>query len=238
MEYIDFLFTIPYPTRIQRIETFEKLLEDLSIHTVDITHLADLTEEVWNVHDLERLVNMAFIQWKILNYAEFKTKLDDQEELKEEDSKKVTTSLYKIPLTAEIFADLIKNNQIQPIGSYLSYKESGPRGKTALQIMGKKKQQSISSTPFKQTVESMEGLSLTDIDSFTSSQLYQYAASNKFEELTVILEKLAQVKRLDEIDRKTLADYAFILKDDPQRALLKLTNAKKTIDRIQKLTNR
>ena len=96
----------------------------------------------------------------------------------------------------------------------------------------------LTAIPGKQSKESLEGLGLADVDSFTSSQLYQYAASTKFEELTVILEKLDQAKKLDEVDRKILSDYAFILKDPPNRALLKLTNAKKTIDRIQKLANR
>ena len=86
--------------------------------------------------------------------------------------------------------------------------------------------------------DSLEGLGLPEIDSFTSSQLYQYAAATKFEELTSTLEKLDQAKKLDEVDRRVLADYAFILKDPPSRALLKLTNARKTIDRIQKIAER
>ena len=238
IETVDFLFNIPYPTKIQRIEIFEQLLEELSITTVDITHLADLTEEYWNVKDLKRLVKMAFIQWKILNFVEFKSQLDTEEE-SDNNTSKVDKKPVKIPLTAGIFSNLITRNQIRPLSTYKSYRDpEKPIYDLKLESQFAPSSPSASSAALYTSATPIEGLGLMELDSFTSSQLFQYAASTKFEELTAILEKLDQAKKLDEIDRKILADYAFILKDPPNRALLKLTNAKKTIDRIQKITER
>ncbi|TFG19919.1 MAG: hypothetical protein EU530_04830 [Promethearchaeota archaeon] len=246
VEQFDFQFQIPYPTKIQRITIFEQLLKELSVHTVDITHLSDLTEDGWNVKDLKRLVDRAFIQWKVLNYAELKSSLENVEERGEDEKEEIThkepnkylNSMPKIPFTAEIFASLIKRKTICPLSIYNSYKN--PNLEQNNIAVDSKPIQIKQNTPKGNIIlgNTMEGLGLTEIDSFTSSQLYQYAAANKFEELTTTLEKIDQGKKLDEADRKILADYAFILKDPPNRALLKLTNARKTIDRIQKLSER
>ncbi len=246
----DFTFVIPYPSKIQRINIFESLLEQLNIHTVDITHLADLTEDKWNVLDLKRLVDRAFIQWKLLNYTEYKIRAHnedytdkDQIEAEDEEQQKksipkpvnILNGIPKIPLTGEIFSNLIITGKIRPLSLHNSYKfiETPPIENN---IESKIDQQSPSySKNIPGSTNSFEGLGISEIDSFTSSQLYQYAAANKFEELTSTLEKLDQGKKLDEVDRIVLADFAFILKDPPNRALLKLTNARKTIDRIFKL---
>jgi hypothetical protein len=247
IEMVDFSFIIPYPTKIQRITIFETLLKELNVHTVDITHLSDLTEEKWNVIDLKRLVDRAFIQWKLLNYIEFKTQLEQEttesikttseEEVKTE-SKPSINEIPKIPFSTEIFSELIAHEKVLPLGKYPALNEPIKILKTQKNapILESHSQQSPKISM--KVSDSMEGLGLAEIDSFTSSQLYQYAAANKFEELTSTLEKLDQGKKLDKADRRILADYAFILKDPPNRALLKLTNARKTIDRIQNISER
>ena len=80
----------------------------------------------------------------------------------------------------------------------------------------------------------MRGVNITDFNSFTTTQFYQFGAVNKFDELIAILEKISTGKMLDELDRNILADYPFILKDDPKKAMVRLTNAKNRIDRIKK----
>jgi len=238
IEHADFVFKIPYPSKIQRINILEKLLENLDVHTVDITHLSELTEDKWNVQDLKRLVFTTFLHWKTLNYTEFKSQLKNQDLTDQVVSKSPWDSINKIPLTTEIFALLIQNHQIQP-ACYLGYNhDEHTMNIDVKQDSQLEKRAMINSSLHLSQNYLLEGLGLSEINSFTSSQLYQYAATNHFEELTVILEKLDQGKKLDEKDRNILADYAFILKDPPNRALLKLTNAKKTIDRIQKLLDR
>jgi hypothetical protein len=80
----------------------------------------------------------------------------------------------------------------------------------------------------------LRGVNITDFNSFTTTQFYQFGAVNKFDELIAILEKISTGKILDELDRNILADYPFILKDDPKKAMVRLTNAKNRIDRIKK----
>lgn len=80
----------------------------------------------------------------------------------------------------------------------------------------------------------LRGVNITDFNSFTTTQFYQFGAVNKFDELIAILEKISTGKMLDELDRNILADYPFILKDDPKKAMVRLTNAKNRIDRIKK----
>jgi hypothetical protein len=81
----------------------------------------------------------------------------------------------------------------------------------------------------------IRGSNITEINSFTTNQLYQFAASNDFEVLIQVLEKLDQGRLLDDIDRKLLSDYSFILKDKPKTALSKLTNAKNRVDKMRNL---
>ncbi|MHA1820983.1 MAG: hypothetical protein ACTSVC_10955, partial [Promethearchaeota archaeon] len=76
-----------------------------------------------------------------------------------------------------------------------------------------------------------------ELNSFTSNQLYQFAASTKFDELVTVLEKLANNLALDDLDRKTLSDFPFVLKDPPKKALVLLNNAKTRVDRLKKMFN-
>jgi hypothetical protein len=67
------------------------------------------------------------------------------------------------------------------------------------------------------------------------SQLYQDAASNHYEDLSIILDKLDKGIILDDRERKILGNYAFVIKDPPQQAMQKLHKAKGRIDRISGL---
>ncbi|UYP46170.1 hypothetical protein NEF87_002455 [Candidatus Lokiarchaeum ossiferum] len=64
------------------------------------------------------------------------------------------------------------------------------------------------------------------------SQLYQDAASTNFEELCITIDKLAKGLVLQPQERKLLANHAFIMRDDPNKALQKLNKAKNAIDKI------
>ncbi|MHA1728880.1 MAG: hypothetical protein ACTSWY_09130 [Promethearchaeota archaeon] len=82
----------------------------------------------------------------------------------------------------------------------------------------------------------LRGINITELNSFTSGQLYQFAATNKFDELILILEKLDRGQKLDEVDRKILVDFPFVLNDEPKKAIMKLTNSKNRIDRIRNIS--
>ncbi|MCP4764018.1 MAG: hypothetical protein GY870_19755, partial [archaeon] len=295
----DISFTIPYPDKLNRLEIFEDLFNEMGVHTVDISMLTEITHR-WNVKDLKRLVKAGFLKWKMVNLKEFQNMMDEKEnvisseeekiekkEIKPEEKKEennidkkekvgnknknsdLVISLdlrkkldYIIPFTVEIFKEIITKGQIKPLYNYptkkifeelnekrkglVSYSMlatvNGNNGRNSPNYKNNSSSSTIiNSNPInnineKDEIPLLRGINITEINSFTSSQLYQFAAANMFEELIKILEKLEQAKKLDEIDRKTLADFPFILKDDPKKAMIKLTNAKNRIDRIQKIS--
>ena len=66
-------------------------------------------------------------------------------------------------------------------------------------------------------------------------QMYQSAASKHYEDLSIIINKLTKGIVLQTFERQILADYSFILKDEPQKSLQKLNRAKIKIDKILNL---
>jgi len=65
------------------------------------------------------------------------------------------------------------------------------------------------------------------------NQLYENAASERYTELLIILDKLNKKEILEENDLKILAMYPFILNDNPQKAQINLEKAKKKIEQIK-----
>ena len=72
-----------------------------------------------------------------------------------------------------------------------------------------------------------------NISDFMLNQLYEDAASAKYTELSIILDKLYKKEVLDENDLKLLAIYPFILNYDPRKAQINLEKAKKRIEQIR-----
>ncbi len=69
---------------------------------------------------------------------------------------------------------------------------------------------------------------------FMLSQLYENAVSKNYSELVLIIDKLSKNEHLEEIERKILAKYAFILNDSPKMAQINLEKAKKRIDNLKR----
>lgn len=298
------LIRIPYPNRIQRLEIIDMYLKKIKVHTIDISKLADLTES-WNVKDIEKLINAAYIRWKSINHKEIKnrTSQSNKEALnnlnpekikikegltedtkpveqgseqinknKKENNAEIQKDLqspkdsstievnnqpnpilkieYLIPFTIEIFEEIIKKKEITPLHEFLNINlistgqvynniNSKITSFTAPKIQSNKEQDNINEGKVaKQDFPDMtliRGSNINELNSFTTNQLYQFAASNNFEDLIKVIEKLDQGKTLDEFDRKLLADYSFILRDKPKTALSKLTNAKNRVDKLKNI---
>ena len=69
---------------------------------------------------------------------------------------------------------------------------------------------------------------------FMLNQLYENAVSKNYSELVLIIDKLNKNEHLEEIERKILAKYAFILNDSPKMAQVNLEKAKKRIDNLKR----
>ena len=72
------------------------------------------------------------------------------------------------------------------------------------------------------------------ISEFMLNQLYENAVSNNYTELLIIIDKLDKNIFLEEIDKKIIAKYPFILNDSPNKARINLEKAKKRIDNIMR----
>ncbi|MBY9021238.1 MAG: hypothetical protein KGD67_09280, partial [Candidatus Lokiarchaeota archaeon] len=69
---------------------------------------------------------------------------------------------------------------------------------------------------------------------FMLNQLYENAVSKNYTELVLIIDKLNKNEHLEELERKILAKYAFILNDSPSLAQINLEKAKKRIDNLKR----
>ncbi len=69
---------------------------------------------------------------------------------------------------------------------------------------------------------------------FMLNQLYENAVSKNYSELVLIIDKLNKNEHLEEIERKIMAKYAFILNDSPKMAQINLEKAKKRIDNLKR----
>ncbi len=83
------------------------------------------------------------------------------------------------------------------------------------------------------TIDSLDGGNIfpSTVKEF-ENQMYLDAASKDYQNISIALDKLKKGHILHEIDRKTLADYPFLLKVDPELALKKLNDAKVRIEKI------
>jgi len=70
---------------------------------------------------------------------------------------------------------------------------------------------------------------------FILSQFYEKAASEHYNELILIIDKLKKNEQLEKNDLKLLANYPFIMLDSPSVAQVNLEKAKKRIDQILKM---
>lgn len=75
-------------------------------------------------------------------------------------------------------------------------------------------------------------------DNFTGdfeNQLYQSVANQAYDDLVLILDKLQKGIILQPHERKLLADYPFLIREDPMKALIKLNRAKDRLNRMKSL---
>ncbi len=83
-----------------------------------------------------------------------------------------------------------------------------------------------------------DGIEKSPFNAFPSTvrqfeiQMYLDAASNRYQDLSIALDKIKKGLILQDIDREVLAEYPFVLKVDPEKALQNLNDAKVRIDKI------
>ena len=213
-DVFDLFIKVPILDKIERETIFRAFSEKNPKIVFDIKTLVDYTA-TWEIKDLLQLLKIGIFKHFL------KSELN-------ESSNEITDGLINliesgeyIPTTPET-----KRNEENPDSNFYKSEEFSNK----ISINGR-------------TVESKN----IDIQNLTSeikeerftdfmlNQLYENAASKNYGELVLIIDKLNKnQERLEEIERKILAKYAFILNDSPKMAQINLEKAKKRIDNLKR----
>jgi len=87
--------------------------------------------------------------------------------------------------------------------------------------------------PDQSTSNSLMGAFTVDFE----DQLYQLAAGKEYDTIVLILDKLTKGIILQPQERRIIADYAFMIREDPQKALHKINQMKLRLEKIKPLKN-
>jgi hypothetical protein len=224
LKYFDFYLKIPRLSENQRKLFLEKLQEKITENwNMDVNRIASLTEG-WEVEDLRNLINIAIIR----------------------NASKLENSSENL---TELIEYIIENGEFLPahlITSTLVRRASNLNNisKIPVQFQNQDQQivQRVSTREITDKVAQSEGILQKEIEKIKSQrisdfmvkQLYEEAASEKYTELIILLDKIKKEEPLEDYDKKLLAEYSFILNDPPNIALISLEKAKKRIDNIKK----
>ena len=223
----DIYIKIPAITESQRKLFLEKIQEKIiNKWTFDIEKIVSLTEG-WEVLDLKNLINTAILRNASKSESTENGLTDLIEKIIEKGeyvpyfltNSKLRQNLRIGGQNALVPASTIYNRQDQQIGS------SNTSFRETLDASAQ------SETALKNEIDKIKGQRISD---FMVQQLYEEAASEKYTELIILLDKLKKEETLEDYDKKILAEYSFILNDPPNIALILLEKAKKRIDNIKK----
>jgi hypothetical protein len=212
-DVFDLFIKVPILDKAERETIFRAFSEKNPKIVFDIKTLVDYTE-TWEVKDLIQLLRIGI----------FKHFLNSE---LNESSNEITDGLINliesgeyIPTTPE------KTRNIENSGSDF-YKGEEFSNKNSM--YGRNTE---SRNIYAQNLSNeIKGERFTD---FMLNQLYENAVSKNYSELVLIIDKLNKNEHLEEIERKILAKYAFILNDSPKMAQINLEKAKKRIDNLKR----
>ncbi|MFX0030754.1 MAG: hypothetical protein ACFE8B_16195 [Candidatus Hermodarchaeota archaeon] len=211
-ETFDILIRIQLLNKIERETVFRDFLEKNPKIVFDINALVNYTEN-WEVNDIKQLLKVGIFK-HFLN-----SELNEM-------SNEITHILLDLIDSGEFIPSIISkisNNNLM--------NDENEENQHFIQKISKTEEEK-----FKETND-INGYINSIRDSrpseFMLNQLYENAAFLNYNELLLIIDKLEKKEPLEEIDRKLLAQYPFILTESPKRAQINLEKAKKRVDRIK-----
>lgn len=212
-DMFDLFIKVPILDKVERETIFRAFSEKNSKIVFDIKTLVDYTAE-WEIKDLIQLLKIGI----------FKHFLNSD---LNESSNEITDGLINliesgefIPTTPERQGNK-ENSDSDFNKSNNFFNNNSQDGRNSESI--NKYAQNIS--------DEIKNERFTD---FMLMQLYENAVSKNYNELVVVIDKLNKNEQLEEIERKILSKYAFILNDSPKMALINLEKAKKRIDNLKR----
>ncbi len=211
-DVFDSLIKIPSINKSERHQVLKHFMEKNKKITFDVDVITDLTEN-WEVKEINQLLKIAILKHHL--NSELNTKSNEITEI----IIKIIESGEFIPSYKKHLFNNHKDKKLQETKDLISIKLPG-NGKN-----------NTSKHDIKSFIDNIKSESYSD---FMLNQLYENAASENYNNLVVIIDKLHKNEHLEEIDRKLLSKYPFILNDPPAKAQINLEKAKKKIDLIKK----
>jgi hypothetical protein len=217
----DLLVSIPLINETERQQILSDFMEKNPEISFNLETIVEHTEQ-WEVEEIRQLLKIAILKHYLK--SELNTK-----------SNEIT----------DIILELIESGEYIP--HYKKGKLLNEKSQTKTKTIQKSDRKEDSTPPgSNHETDAEEGSKagiqelIRDIreknySEFMLQQLYENAASEHYNELVIIIDKLEKNEPLEPNDRKILSKYPFILNETkPSRAQIYLENAKKRIDLIKK----
>ncbi|TFF94568.1 MAG: hypothetical protein EU543_00985 [Promethearchaeota archaeon] len=209
----DYVIRVPILNKTERQQVFREFMENNPKISFDINQLVELTEN-WEVKEIDNLLRLAILK------HHFNSELNTT-------SNEITDSIIDLIETGE-FIPYFKKRELKhkEDKEEISYKEVGGKTKIPNQVIETKINDG--------TEDIISQIKSEKYSDFMLNQLYENAASENYNELILIIDKLDKKEPLEENDRKILSKFPFILSSSPSKAQILLEKAKKRIDMITK----
>ncbi len=208
----DLFFKIPLLDKIERETVLRDFLEKNTKIVFDINAIIKYTEQ-WEVKDIKQLLKVGI----------FKHYLNSE---LNETSNEITDILIDLIISGEYIPNISAKTS-EPLSKLEIYEEV-PQDKEKESNEVREKSEKIKSIG-----AFVDDIRESRISDFMLKQLYENAASMNYTELLIIIDKLHKREPLEDIDRKLLANFPFILNDTPTMAQINLEKAKKRVDLIK-----
>ncbi|TFF99130.1 MAG: hypothetical protein EU541_05725 [Promethearchaeota archaeon] len=220
-DLFDLLISIPLINDMERQQILSDFMEKNPEISFNLDSIVEHTKN-WEVKEIYKLLKIAILKHYL--QAELNTKSNEITDI----ILHLIESGEYIPFNKRHELLSRKKSQIQKdikeknMGEINKFKKSPP-------------QEMSENSPEARIKELLEDIREKKYSDFMLNQLYENAASEHYNELVIIIDKLEKKEPLETNDRKILSNYPFILNESkPSRAQIHLENAKKRIDLIKK----
>ncbi len=214
----DYFIRIPRLNKLDRQEILRKFMEKNPEVVFELNTVVEKTND-WEVNEIKQLIKIAILK-HYLN-SELTTK-----------SNEITDSIIQVIQNGEYIPACKKEALRQKKSSKFRKKITREELIGEKPIYSEERRVEIGSNL--NIKEIIDEIKEKNYSKFMLDQLYENAASENYNELVIIIDKLDKNEPLEDNDRKILAEYPFILNDNPSRAQINLEKAKKRIDLIKK----
>ena len=221
-EVFDLLISIPLINKVERKQILSEFMEKNPEISFNLESIVERTEG-WEVEELRQLLKIAILKHYLK--SELNTK-----------SNEITDIIHQLIESGEYIPHHKKKELLEKKYSHTQRESIQEERQKTNNRPVRSNQESDSERESKTQInEIIKDIREKNYSEFMLQQLYENAASEHYNELVIIIDKLEKNEPLEPNDRKILSKYPFILNESkPSRAQIYLENAKKRIDLIKK----